>query len=121
MNDLLSLAARLEAAEGPDRELDAAISMAIGSVSRGALPCKGGWVVDGKPIAAPKFTASLDAAMTLLPEGSLWAFGSMEDGPFARVLWPNADGTYTGNYLEVSAATPALALCAASLKARAAS
>lgn len=59
------------------------------------------------------------AAMTLVDERALWATGSMEDGPFARLCWPMPDGSFLNGYFESKAATPALALCAAALKARA--
>jgi hypothetical protein len=53
----------------------------------------------------PMFTASLDAAVTLVPEGCGWMVMSSA----AKVgVWPS------------HGATPALALCAAALRARAA-
>lgn len=60
--------------------------------------------------------AHLAAAMMLRQEGSLWAVGSMEEGPFARYLWPGSNGSYVGNYAEAKAATPALALLSAIAK-----
>src|SRR5688572_19992568 len=80
---LLKLAARCEAAEGADRELDCLIGVAIGRFF--TQPNKG-WPErldycerreDGGEVhpghgfdqLVPRFTASLDAAMTLLPEG----------------------------------------------------
>jgi hypothetical protein len=119
VNALIELAARCEAAEGPDRELDALISVAVDD------GCGIRWhdlwfFTFATGNSPPLYTASLDAALTLLPPGSLWAGGSMEEGPFARLLWPRADGTYVGNYLEITATTPALALCAAALRAKAA-
>jgi hypothetical protein len=72
--DLHSLAARAEAAEGPDRELDAAISVAV------ADGCGIRWhdlrlfaFATGK--SPPLYTASLDAALTLasdFTEVQLW-------------------------------------------------
>lgn len=63
--------------------------------------------------------AFLNAAKAFLVPHTLWAVGSMEDGPFARLCWPMADGTYSGGYFEATAATAELALLAAALKARA--
>jgi hypothetical protein len=81
-------------------------------------------------IAAPRYTASLDAAMALVPEGCLWG---------VKALWADADAIGGGMVYRGSvdryvtgeglhwkdghlalAATPALALTAAALRARAA-
>jgi hypothetical protein len=66
--------------------------------------------------------ASLDAAMMLVPEGATWEIGNT--GPtssYATVYAPITDepGWVTNEPAE--AATPALALCAAALRARASS
>jgi hypothetical protein len=61
--------------------------------------------------------AHLNAAMMLLEPHTLWAVGSMEEGPFARLVMPQADGGYVGGYVEAYAPTPALALCAAIARA----
>lgn len=53
-----------------------------------------------------------------LPRHTLWAVGSMEDGPFARLILPNQNGGYTGGYGEAYADTPAEAVAAALAKAR---
>lgn len=55
--ELLALADLIERASGPDRELDAAIGGAMHKRGWHAADCLG------------NFTASLDAAMTLVPEG----------------------------------------------------
>lgn len=66
----------------------------------------------------PEYTASLDAALTLLPSGTLWLLSSMETGPRATVLAPNERGDYIGQRDNSAlAATPAIALCIAALKA----
>lgn len=103
MSELLELAERCEKATGPDRHLNLAIANAI----------------YGDDLAPPgtsyAFTSSLDAAMTLVPEGQEWAGGFEDGAAFAHVHVP-------GEYAElIEAATPALALCAAALRARAAS
>jgi hypothetical protein len=100
MTDLLQLADRCEKATGPDRQLDADIFTALKLVPDRKH--------DGYPFYA--FTQSLDAAMTLVPEGEDWAVGS---GP----LFPTS--ARVAGKPAVQAATPALALCAASLRAKA--
>lgn len=62
--------------------------------------------------------AYLDAVMMLVDPRALWAVGSMEEGPFARLCWPMPDGGYAGGYQDATAATGSLALCIAALKAR---
>src|SRR5690348_12265025 len=67
-----------------------------------------------KQASPPRYTSSLDAAMTLVPEGMQ---GQVQSGnrPGAWV------GTEGGDAPDFNvAATPALALCAASLRSRAA-
>jgi hypothetical protein len=103
MSGLLELAERCEKATGPDRELDELIDKA-------ALPHE--WAnefFDPSRHDLPRYTALLDAAMTLVPEEAWW---SVMRAPCAE-----------GYDAEVAsddhrrAATPALALCAAALRA----
>jgi hypothetical protein len=104
---LLELAERCEKATGPDRELDLAIAQAI----------RAPWQYVGEPpreIKCGAYTASLDAAMTLA-NGYGGEVTFFKDGTAKAFLWqpyPMA--------IEAKAATPALAICAAALKARAA-
>ena len=141
---LEELAGRCEAASGADRDLDALIACAVGVTSKhpkwvqrwqGALtpyPGKPGYVahVSGVWWSSAKVTASLDAAMSLVPEG--WRiytgdfsiegrFRWMLSGP--RLTWiTHEDGSKEGGddwYQSGVAATPALALTAASLRSRA--
>lgn len=67
VSDLLALADRCEAATGPDRELDAAIHAAIYEAVVFDPKWKE-WVGSGG-MNVRKFTASIDAALTLVPEG----------------------------------------------------
>jgi hypothetical protein len=98
VSGLAELIARLEAAAEGSRELDAAIAVAV----------FGGGSHD--PGTAPHFTTSLDAALTLVPEGRGWLMRSVGGRGFAAI----------SNAGEASQAkTPALALCIAALKARA--
>jgi hypothetical protein len=123
MSELLKLAERCEAATGPDRELDKLIHEALGNCvhreteyyavqSDTGFTCKA-CRKDTYGFTIPKYSASLDAAMTLVPEGWAWSLNSGAAGEcFARVS-PKSRLTV------VDAATPALALCAAALSARA--
>lgn len=118
--EMLELAARVEAASGPDRELDAEIGRYTAAEFLGYVP------VEPQHGCAP-FTASLDAAMMLVPEGWRWMAGHREH-PHARAYVENGAPAFVGagsrrnparQWYETTAATPALALCAASLRARA--
>lgn len=144
--ELLALAERCEQATGPDRELDCAIRMAVYAPEGATMeqsPINGNWCIysgtsfrTGKPALWEShlgrnqaFTASLDAAMSLVPDGCLAMVKHLWDGPkrcgyaFVSQYTPDAEecdgkmwvADYTG-----CAETPALALCAASLRSRAA-
>lgn len=124
---LLELAARCEAATEPDRRIDALISQEV------ELPlCKepdcspkvlrtciadildGSWLHDTETV--PAYTASLDAAMTLVPDKpGEWAI-TAASGDTRWQAWVWSDDA--PNWHE--AATPALALTAACLRAHAA-
>lgn len=109
MTDKLALADRVEALSGPDAEVDAIIWYRL--VEKPEHGDKLDKDIQGR---WPHYTASFDAAMTLLPPNHMWAAGSCneDDNPWACVT--NSDGedfTSTG-------ATPALVLLAAILRAR---
>jgi hypothetical protein len=111
-NTLIALAERCEAATGPDREVDEAIYDAF--VTLTGTPPYVCHMLFGKPRCTdsppPYFTASIDAAMTLVDDASWWRVDRGATGDcYARV-----------NGILCQAATPALALCAAALRARAA-
>lgn len=140
MGKLLELADRCEAATGADREVDGWAYAFVKGNDRFIIgnkpgvfpqdPIYGtrldimGIVKSGSDaadhIGAPHYTASLDAAMTLVDSRAMWAHGSMEEGPFARLCWPMPNGGYVGGYFEAKAKTVPLAICAAALRARAA-
>jgi hypothetical protein len=140
MSDLLSLADRVAGLSEADREVDALIACYIGKPLgnvdhwlHGAdityRPTAHGFYVavipeEGNPdgrtseaFKSPAYTASLDAALSLVPEGYSFLVGSGDQlgPPWAWV------GTDPEHVKGESAATPALALCAASLRARSAS
>jgi hypothetical protein len=90
---LIALAERCEQAAGPDRELDFAIAAGVGWPDSPNLHQH-----------ARRYTESLDAAVTLVPQGCGW----MIMGNAAKV-----------GRLPSRGATSPLALCAAALRARA--
>jgi hypothetical protein len=109
-DDLLALSERCEKAQRPDRELDAAIWLvldpeAYSVTAAGIFSESGNWVG-----TLPTYTASLDAAMTLKPEGWQWSRYSTDDVFYLM----SSLGTVQGH-----GANDALALCAAALRARA--
>lgn len=110
MNDLIE---RIEAASGPDREIDLAIDL-------GARPDQWAQVCHDNPASVPtqwcdddelpRYTASVDAALTLVPVDRQWSITNCRSPKTVAQV---------GAFNVGSAATPALALCAAALKARA--
>jgi hypothetical protein len=111
------LIARLEAADGPSRELEFRIARDV---------------LDGEPFGHaaglpdelmlaqaqfgcwPRYTSSIDAALSLVPEGHFW--GLYSSG--MAYVKPDADGVQERHLSD--GVTPAIALCIAALKARAA-
>lgn len=142
----MTLIERIESADGPDRELDAEIAVAIryfpqnvGFVWKndlepncpeiGRVTCVTSLGTGGPHYAAPRYTASIDAALTLVPEG--WRPYSADmsiagrtrfviEGPKTQWATDDAGEKCAGAdwYTQGVASTPALALCAAALKAR---
>ncbi len=115
---LLALAERCEQATGPDKELDFTID---------GFMLKHGPETDRirNPRYVLPYTASLDAAVTLVPEGWRWKAilrDSIRGENTGEGYVHNGRLHMTGDYRGFSnfAATPALALCAAALRARAA-
>jgi hypothetical protein len=104
MDDLI---ARLTAATGPDRALDHAILTALNRASKNGFSTQG-----LGPL--PAYTQSLDAALTLVPEG--WRV--------THAYWDDERAHFTLGHVDRDkgwrdgdAPTPALALCIASLRA----
>lgn len=117
------LIAALEGATGPSRELEAAIALALGWER--IHPCRtvgntGAWRTPGGHLVYdfPAYTASLDAALTLVPEGWGWSADCTSPKPYFR-LWLYENGPSCQDQ-DAEGATPAIALCIAALKARAA-
>ena len=137
----MKLSDQVEAATGADRELDAAIGVAIGrfraepnkgwpdrldyiELREGGVQCYPG---NGFDQLVPHYTASIDAGLTLVPEGLEWevcAYDAARDPRFGRfqsrikLLTYTQDPEELGPQSTMNAATPALALCAAALRAR---
>lgn len=110
-DELLALADRCEAASGADKDIDCWIENHLGLARfepDRPSPIGGGWL--DKRIEPKPYTASLDVAFSLRPKGAVW---KVEDHPHYGLRSVVEDS-------ESYAATPALALCAASLRALAA-
>ena len=144
--EIEKLIERLENATGPDRELDCYIFAAINPqwsdedvkniLLKPYLVCKYGedkcctpqhQIEDGLNADhlanVPHYTSSIDAALTLVPEGCVWAlnFASM-----ASIMRPGKSGVLDGEIIgqwprDNSEAdkpvSPAIALCIANLRA----
>jgi hypothetical protein len=122
---LLALAERCEKAGAPDRELDGAIFEAVNGASayRETTP----YTMNALPVrklipGIPDFTASIDAAMTLVPDGwtvDLRIFAA-DKANCSIQRWVDHKQQFfmdwTGDKHTVR--PPALAICAAALRAR---
>lgn len=110
------LITRLESADGPSRELDADIARAIGwecvvrdPEAQGKYVCWRKHYRSGEWIMLPRYTASIDAALTLVPEGWDWAIFHTNGGLTIHA--------WCGDKIDHFGDTPALALCIAALRA----
>lgn len=128
MTDLLELADRCERAEGPDRDLDERLKDLLRSprlsddeiearLARGESVFSGCLVWNHRE--GP--SASIDAALRMVPGGCVWRVTSRIEQhlPTAKVQQERHGGPDLAVWAG-EAATPALALCAAALRARAA-
>lgn len=123
------LAARCEAASGPDRELDALAFRTFGApvpfqfankivalVFDESEQCWFSPIGDMRiRYTPPAYTASIDAALSLVPEGC-WAEGSLSSPAALEIHDPMTFDPLGQGW----AATPALALTSAALRAHAA-
>lgn len=117
------LIAALEAATGPSRELDVAIVYALyPDIGPYAAHCAGDppifWFDPYYKQECPLFTASIDAALSLVPEG--WRVYALQQFTVDTAKWAcGLDMRYgPGQVLVREAPSPAIALCIAALKAR---
>lgn len=118
---LLALAARVEAAKGADRALDLAVCrVALNSEPLGhAAGMSDDLLLSGYGLSnpSPRYTASIDAAASLVPKG--WAYCvDNNEGGYATVH-PVRPLGYLSSDPWAEAATPALALTAAAIRAAA--
>lgn len=106
---MTALAERCEQATGPDRHLAREVLLACGK----------GYVSPLRRWMDP--TASLDAAITLVPEGMDWSAGIQPDLGDGKTAWGNVSPASLVFCAEAEivteASTPALALTAAALRA----
>lgn len=129
MPDLPSLLERLGQLEEPSREVDCmiyhTINPAYGPI--GDVPgqvCYMPEIRGGHPFQCARYTASVDAALTLVPEGWHWSAGNRTHDstgetigePYGHIS-PNGLHDSTKVFTE-RAPTPAIALTIAALKAR---
>lgn len=148
--DMMELAARIEAADGPSRELDAQIAEALGmcqhrNKTRSGYQDDTGFDCDDCGADSwgnrskdghnrrlndpnPAYTASLDSAMTLVPEGWSVSVGDLRgyDPPMWRCHLRDhrPESLTAAGHSEIwkegsTPASAALAICAAALRARA--
>lgn len=143
-----SLTTRLTGATGPDRELDALIWIEAQGWTSGWVddrliardrthPHEEYWVgvreggyflTAGQHPPIPRYTASLDAALTLLPEGWQWQLSNRAPQPHrGRAYVNNGELQFTGGNMgrnpgyrghEFTAHTAPIAACLACLAAR---
>jgi hypothetical protein len=108
-DELLALAERVEALTGPDWEVDAQVGRYFAAQFLGYVPWE-------PQTGCAKFTASLDVAMSLVPEGWRWHsyYWPRKDEPRLMSLVTNRPHA---GIAHGKAATPALALTAAALRA----
>jgi len=105
---------RIEAATGPERALDTDIFAELGLGKD--------WMRTSREVQkvwSERYTASIDRAVTLVPKGCDLFVTAIrrQEGRFSAGIFPTDDP-----YCEYGeAATPALAICAAALRARDAS
>lgn len=108
------LIAALEAAPGPSRELDARIGFLALPPEKHAKQWtdeSGEWCTNG--IHWPRYTASLDAAMTLVPEEIFVSLTRYTDGWYALIaLRSESTVSFRGEQKPA-----AIAICIAALKA----
>jgi len=118
--DTHSLITRLESLTEPSREVDALVHQAsqpeLADMSTGCAP---GWLTGGEHkflIKVPEYTASIDAALTLVPEGwfvhECGQISPRDDSNWYCILARPSAGISQSNHKSFP-----VALCIASLKA----
>lgn len=127
MTHLIDLAARVEAMTGACPETDALIALAAYE-GRWPIASYGGQPINYDPALWMERhcfepTASLDAALAMVPADSFWRVGHDGDGPdpslFKAVVSVSKEGDIAITFRMAIAETAPLAMCAAALRARA--
>jgi len=124
-DELSKLADRVESLTGPCYETNGLVAEAVGwtCIRHRTRRHHGLWVAPGKHPDdgclkdPPMFTRSIDAAMSLVPEG--WTFDLQVRSHFSHAFLEAQEDERGAEVSAQNAATPALALTAAALKARA--
>jgi hypothetical protein len=115
VSEFEELALRCEKAEKPSDELDCAIYQAV-TGKDGMVRMQGR---KGVSKDVPAYTGSLDAAMTLVPEGCVFNVMTDFELPGRARVWGSVSPGQTGDRgWQADAATPALSLLAAALRSR---
>jgi len=125
-----ALLARLGAATGPDRVLDALLDIACAQTRPEWAQDTGTLTPDGDCVRLsqtgtgwhpPRYTASLDLAAKLIPSGLYWmmGFGKMREAEPLGACVLMTPGDTDNQIAECEAATVPLAICMAALEARA--
>lgn len=112
------LITRLEKATGPDRELDELIERYVHNISG-----KPGRIL--LPFGNVPYTSSINDALTLVPKEFNWAIGTdinyWDNTMRANKFWAIVTAIEPDGFgCDTIAPTPAIALCIAALRARAA-
>lgn len=119
MKDLIE---RLEAATGPAHDLDGEIALALGWTyqkmkgDQRAYFRRPGETAYYNRSEPPRYTSSIDAALTLVPKGHWWTIEA--DAAWVRWLTANDVDTAQAHFNHRDGSSTALALCIAALKAR---
>lgn len=128
-DELRALAKRVMALAGPCRETDAEIALACGIVRErdgnclyghryySVLVLERGYYDHGNVTELAAYTASIDAALSLVPDLAVTSLAKQERWRSPAWTWGLNDKRAVTHF--ATAATPALALCAAALLARA--
>lgn len=121
--DIKELIARLEKATGPDRELADEILVQVFGWKRGLTELTEDFMLPPNsmewlgPLKRPDPLSSIDAAMTLVPEGYYIEKRRYSDGWY---VWISTHSTYRDDSKWNAIQTlEAIAICIASLRARA--
>jgi len=126
MSDLLRLAERVEMQSGANSDVDRSIQAVLAGAIEEWQDTRDSWAYhrDGHWVSIGPilpYTASLDAAMRLVPEGIAWTIdgGDPACQDSASLGYAPEPGRLMNPSWTAGGDTPALALCAASLRARA--